>query len=96
MTPLTPARPICIRANEIKLDIDDDGSIDNNRIHDKITNLSSFIKKISSGIGFFTFKASLVFIKLRKTFIKALILYHLDLKYYVLIETVKAGQLVNY
>lgn len=42
---------------------------------------------MSSKTDFLISKASLAFMQLKKVFTKALILYHLDLKYYIQIET---------
>lgn len=48
----------------------------------KSTKSKNLVKLKESGIGFFTFGARLVFIKLRLIFIKAPILYHFDIKYH--------------
>lgn len=67
-------------SNENKLDKASDISLSSSKINNRIPNLSSIIKKMSFEAGIFTFRASLVFIQLKKTFIKTLILYHFDLK----------------
>lgn len=38
-------------------------------------------------LSFFTFRAKLVFIQLKQTFVKALMFHYFDLKYYIRIET---------
>lgn len=58
------------RRNINKLDKNSGGSINGGRIDDKIANLSTTIKKISSGEGFFTFEDSLAFIQLKKALTK--------------------------
>lgn len=47
--------------------------------------LAKFILLVhmSSGMGFLTLKAKLVFTKLRQIFIKVSIFYHFNLKYYI-------------
>lgn len=72
-----------IRVNRNVFDINDNSNINSNKINNKIVNLSNNIKKMSYKAGFFIFKASLVFTQLRKTFIKALILYYFNLVYYI-------------
>ena len=74
------------KANKNKHGIDG-CSVDNSRINDRIINLSSFAKNISSRTGFLTPKASLAFIQLKKVFIKALILQHFNTKCYIQIKT---------
>lgn len=51
----------------------------------KLAMSKTLIKSIkpSSRLGFLVFKTWLAFAKLRQTFIKALIFYYFDLKYYV-------------
>lgn len=43
---------------------------------------SKFIE-LTFELGFFTFKAMLIFIKWRQVFVEALILHHFDFKYYI-------------
>lgn len=64
----------------------DSNTIGGNKIDDKIANLSSNMKKISSKVGLFISKASLAFIQFRKVFNKTLILYNFDFKHYIWIE----------
>lgn len=45
--------------------------------------------------GFLTAKAKLAFIELRQAFIKALILYHFNLKYQIQIETDILGYVIS-
>ena len=78
MALLAPARSACIRTNENELSIDGGSDIDSSKIHNKIVNLLSFTKKISSKADFLTSKASLAFIQLRKIFTKALILHYFN------------------
>ena len=85
--PLVPARPAQPRANGNQLDTDSGGGISSGKIDDILANLSSFTKKMSSGAGFLTPKASLPFTGLRKAFIKAPILHHFDPKHHIQIET---------
>lgn len=80
-------RPACIKTNKNELDIDGGNSIGGDRIDNKMVNLSSSIKKMSSKAGFFISKTCLAFIQLRKVFIKTLILYHFDSKHHNWIET---------
>lgn len=61
-------------------------SVDNNKINDKIADLSNSIQKTSSGVCFLTFKTSLAFTQLRKVFTKASIFYYFNLKRYIQIE----------
>ena len=61
IAPLVLARPACTRANENELGMDGDGDIGGSKMDDMIANLLSSTKKISSGAGFFTLKASLAF-----------------------------------
>lgn len=77
------AKVACTRANKNKLDMDDDNGIYDNRIDYRIENLLSSIKKMGFKASFFIFKASLTFSKLRKAFIKALILYNFNPKYHI-------------
>ena len=44
-------------------------------------------KKMLRFMDFFTFRARLAFIELRKAFVKVLIFYHFDLKYHIRIKT---------
>ena len=60
--PSVSARLVCTSANKNELDTDNGGGIGGVRIDDKMANLLSFIKKISSKVGFLTFKAILAFI----------------------------------
>lgn len=62
MTLFTPARLVYCKMNKNVLNIHDDTSISNCKINDKIINLLSPIKKISSKVTFFTSKTSLAFI----------------------------------
>lgn len=50
---------------------------------------------MSSRISFFIFKASLAFTELTKAFIKALILYYFDQKYYIWIKTDAWGYIIG-
>lgn len=79
----TSSRLDYTRSNEIKFDQDSDSSISNDRIDDMIANLLSITKQMSFGMGFLIFKTSLAFIKLKKAFIKALIIHFFDLKRYI-------------
>lgn len=81
--PLTLIKSSYTRSNENKLNKTDDSNMDNGKINNKIANLSKSTKKISFRVGFLAFKASLTFIQLRKRFTKALILYYIDLEYYI-------------
>ena len=92
MAPSTLARPVHSKADENKLDTDGSGSISGGN---KIVNLSSTTKKISSKTGFLTSEASLTFIQLRKVFIKALILHHFDLERYIQIEIHALGYAIS-
>lgn len=74
-----------------------DSEVDGNEIRDnKITKKNNYqkirktfkSKKMVRFLNFFTFKTRLVFIKLRKPFVKAPIFIHFDLKYYIQIEMV--------
>lgn len=49
------------RLNENKLNINSGSDISDNRIDEKIANLSNNIKKMSFGVGFLIFKARLAF-----------------------------------
>ena len=60
--PSVSAGPVCLVANKNNLDIDGGGGIGSGRIDDRLANLSSSTKKMSSGAGFLTPKASLAFI----------------------------------
>ena len=80
MAVVIPARPTCTKINKNKFSSDGTNS---DKIDDKMTNLLSSIKKMSSRASFFTLKASLAFTQLKKTFTKTLILYHFDLKYHI-------------
>ena len=82
-----PTWPVCTKANKNEPGIDGDSSIGSDRIDDKMVNLSSFTKKMSSGTGFFTFEARLAFTQLRKAFTKAPILHQFDPKSHIQIET---------
>lgn len=53
--------------------------VNGSRINDRIANLSNDKMKIIFIKGFFTFKASIAFTQLKKTFTKALILYNFDI-----------------
>lgn len=55
-------RPDWFETNENELNTDGNSDISSSRIDDRIVNLSSIIKKMSSKAGFITFKASLAFI----------------------------------
>ena len=80
---LVPVRPVCIRANKNGFGMDDGGSVRDNKINDRMVNLSNFIKKISAKMGFLIPKASLAFISLKKAFTKSLILYYFDPKRHI-------------
>ena len=69
--------------NEIDNKVDDEvGKKDQNSIKSK--NLS---KSKKMELGFFTSEARIAFTKLKQAFIKAPILHHFDLEYYIQIET---------
>lgn len=89
------SQPDYIKSNENKLNKDSGNGINDGGINDKIANLSSTIKEISSKAGILNFKASLAFTELRKTFTKALILYHFDLQYHIQIKTNVLGYTIN-
>lgn len=57
-----------------------DNNVNSVKVNDKIVNLLNSVKKMSSRVDFFIFKASLTFTQLMKVFIKALILYYFDLE----------------
>lgn len=59
--PLTPSRSSRTRNNENEFSKDSDCNVSGNRIDDRIANLSSNIKKMGFKVGFFTFKANLIF-----------------------------------
>ena len=84
---LIPAWLAYIKTNENELGINDNSSIGGGRIDNRITNLSSSTKKMSFKMGFFIYKASLAFIRLKKAFIKALILYYFDLERHIRMVT---------
>ena len=73
--------------NGSKVDI---GKVGDNEVGKKVQqtskskNLSKSKKTVES--YFFTSKARLVFIKLRQTFVKALILYYFDSKHYIRVK----------
>ena len=67
-----------------------DGKIDN-----KIANLSSATKKMSSGADFLIPKASLAFSQLKKAFTKAPILHHFDPKRHIRIDTDAPGYAIG-
>lgn len=80
---LALARPSYTKTNKNKANTDNYGIVGSDKINNKIANLSNSIKKMSSRVGFFTSKASLIFIQLRKVFTKALILYYFDLEHHI-------------
>ena len=59
--PSTLARAAYTKAEENELGTDGGGGISGGRIDDRLANLSSSTKKMSSGSSFFTFEASLAF-----------------------------------
>lgn len=61
ITWLISSRPGQSKCNKNRFDTDNDSDIGSGRINDRISNLLSNIKKMSSGAGFFTSKASLAF-----------------------------------
>lgn len=61
MTLLILVWVIDTKANKNKLDIDGGDDINSDKINNKIANLSSSIKKMSSKVSFFISKASLTF-----------------------------------
>lgn len=69
--------------------------IESDRINNKNVNLSSNIKKMSSEVGFFNFKAKFIFIQYKKTFIKVLILYYFDLKHHIQIKIDTLDSTIN-
>lgn len=71
------------KSNKNGLDKDGGSGIGGGRIGDRIANLSSTIKKMSSKAGFFTFQASLAFIQLRKIFNETPILHYFDLEHHI-------------
>lgn len=85
-----------IDKNKLNTDSSNSGSrVSGNKIDDKIANISSSINKLSFRASFFTFKASLAFIQLRKIFIKASILYHFDLEHHIQIEIDVLGDAIS-
>lgn len=88
-------RPIYTKTNENELSTNGCSGISGDRLDNRIVNLSSFTKKISSGAGFFIPKTSLAFTQLRKAFTKAPILYHFDLERYIQIEIDVSGYAIN-
>lgn len=75
--------------------MNDGNGIGSDKINNRITNLSSSTKKMSSKVDFFNSKASLAFTQLRKAFIKALILHYFNLKLYMQIKTNIAGYIID-
>ena len=47
------------------------------------------------GLDFFTLGTRLVFTKLRQAFVKALVLYHIDLKHHIQIEMDVSGYAID-
>ena len=76
--------------NKSKIDGSEVGDDDVRKI---VQNLSKSKKKVES--DFFILGAKLAFIKLRQGFIKALILYHFDLKHYIHIKTNVSDYAIN-
>lgn len=79
-----------------------DGDINNvNKTKSKNKVISNFLAKskllvkISSGSDFLTFKTRLVFVKLKQTFIKALILHHFDLEYHICVKINVLSYIIN-
>ena len=72
------ARPVRPKANKNELCTNGDGGIGGGMIDNRLINVSSSTKKMSSESAFFTFEASLAFTQLKKTFTKALILHYFD------------------
>ena len=95
MAPSTLATLARTKANENELITNSGSNIDNSSIDDRLANLSSFIKKMSSRSGFFTFEANLTFTKLRKMLTIALIIYHFDPKRHVQIKTDASGYAIG-
>lgn len=88
MTLLAIASPGWIIVYKNKSNTEDNKYVTNGKSNNRIANLSNSTKvKKSFEISFFTFEISLTFTLLKKTFIKAPILYYLDLKYYIRIKT---------
>ena len=83
MASLARARSACTRTNKNKFGIDSGSSISSGKIDNKIANLSNFIKKMSFEKDFHTFEASSTFTQLKRVFIKAPILYLLDLERHI-------------
>ena len=71
------------KINQKELGTDGGSSISDGRINNKIVNMSSFMKKMHFGVGFFILEASLALTELKKTFIKAPILHHFDLEHHI-------------
>ena len=89
------ARPAHIRSDKNDFDIDGYHNISGGMIDNKIVNLLSFTKKMSSEAGFLTSKASLAFTQLRKAFTKALILHYFNPKHYIWIKTNCSGYAIG-
>lgn len=88
-------RPERSKSNRKKPDTDIGSGVSSDKIDNKNVNLSSNIKKMNFKIGFFIFKAKLVFTQLRKMFTKALILYHFNLQRYIQLKTEALGYTIG-
>lgn len=95
ITPSASARLSYIRFDENNLNIGGNSIKSDTRINNKIVNLSSNTTKMSFRVSFVTFKASLAFIQLKKTFTKTLILHHIDLDNYIQIETNVSSNVID-
>ena len=56
---------------------------------------SKLLVEISFGLHFLTFRARLVFAKLKQTFIETSIFYHFDLKYHICIRSNVFDYIIN-
>ena len=88
----TLARSVRTRIDKNELDIDGGSSISDDRINDRIKNLSKSTKvKKSLETDFLTFRAKKAFSYIQKAFIKALIFRDFDLKCHIQIKTDTSG-----
>ena len=74
----------------------DDSKVANDEVRKKDQKMSKSkklfkSKKTVKSLDFLTFRARLAFIELKQAFVKALILYHFDLKRHIHIEVDKSG-----
>ena len=89
------------RRDRSELDRDEinSGEVGDDKVRKKVQNLSKSKKsskfKKTIGLNFLTFGARLAFTELRQTFVKALVVHHFDLEWYIQVEMDVSGYAIG-